>query len=162
MFPFRSLLVHPFPMSPQVASPQVTPLGSASAASPGAQCAQRPSPERLPAPLRGTRLMASAPLFACKAHRSRAEKLASAHPTYLTHPAGVPVWVKNAGDGVALALSCKACSSAHRRLACPLARTAFEILQILTHLLEGKPQSEEAFGKLCIEVAGEALSAQIV
>src|SRR5215510_12592464 len=59
-------------------------------------------------------------------------------------------------------LSCKACSSAHRRLACPLARTAFEILQVLPHLLEGKPQSEEAFGKLCIEVAGEALPAQIV
>src|SRR5262249_62394448 len=64
-------------------------------------------------------------------------------------------------DGVG-PLARKPCSSVQGALSRPLARTALQILQVLAHLLEGKPQCEEAFGQLRIELAREALPAEFV
>ena len=59
--------------------------------------------------------------------------------------------------------------TAHKRLCltrlplvCAFSGAAFEVLEILAHLLEGKSQSEEAFGRLRTKAARQALAAQLV
>src|SRR5262245_49339463 len=47
-------------------------------------------------------------------------------------------------------------------LVCALSGAAFEVLEVLAHLLEGKTQSEEALGHLRTKVARQTLVAQLV